>query len=106
MSAAVMPAQRRPARSVVLAAFAALLLLLGASGCSTTPAPVVTISKAVWTPCPTTVPPRPAYATETLTGDEDLWRLWTAWSAERRQREAHELDLRSRLIGCVEKPAD
>lgn len=102
MAPDVMPAQRRPARSVVLAV-CAIHILLGASGCSTTPAPVVTVKQAVWTPCPTTVPPRPAYATESLQGDEDLWRLWTAWSAERRQREAHELDLRARLQGCVEK---
>jgi hypothetical protein len=78
----------------------ALLLLL--SGCATAPAPAITVKTAVAEPCPTTVPPRPAYAGDRLTGDEDLWTIGTALWAERKQRQAHELDLTLRLKGCVE----
>lgn len=80
-----------------------LVLAMLLSGCATT-STAVSVSKAVATACPTTMPPRPAYPVDRLSGDEDEWSIGTALWAERKLRQAHELDLTNRLRGCIEPP--
>lgn len=86
---------------VYAAAGAGLVLAMLLTGCAS-PGATVNVSKAVAQACPTTVPPRPAYPVDRLTGDEDEWAIGTALWAERKLRQAHEIDLTNRLRGCVE----
>jgi hypothetical protein len=97
-----MTTAQRPARMLFLA-LSVLTLLFGIAGCGTTPGSAINVSKAASKPCPTAMPPRPAFATESLKGDESFWEIWSAYKAERPQRKAYEIELATRLQGCVEK---
>ena len=76
-----------------------LLLLLGA--CGTVPVPSGVVKEAVWVPCPISVPARPVFPAEALTGNEDIWTLGVTLWADRKARQAYELDLETRLVGCT-----
>lgn len=77
---------------------AAVLLLAGCGTVQTAPA---TVSVAVHRPCPTAMPPRPVFPTESLALNADLWTIGTALWAEILAREAYELQLATRLQGCI-----
>jgi hypothetical protein len=73
--------------------------LMGCAGPQTAPG-VVKVPVSV--PCQTQVPPRPVFPSDTLTGDEDLWTLGITLWADRKARKAWELDIETRLKGCVD----
>lgn len=93
------------ARSV--AALLAALAVVFAAGCASPPpvAPVV-VPKAVAVACPTAMPPRPAFPVDRLTGNEDIWTIGTALWADRKARQAYELELEVRLRGCTQLDFD
>lgn len=79
-------------------ALAMAMALAGCAGVATAPA---TVSKAVAVACPTSVPPVPVFPADTLTGDEDIFTLGTTLWADIKARKAYEIDLSTRLAGCV-----
>ena len=89
------------ARRVVLAtAVGALVALTGCAGIERAPSSDV-VGRAVATPCPTDLPPRPAMAVDSLALDADIWTIGTALWSERLARDAYELALVTRLKGCI-----
>lgn len=76
------------------------IVFLAASSCATTDVPPPTTT-AVWTPCPTEVPTRPSFPADALTGKEDIFTIGKTLYADVKSRMAYELDLRTRLEGCV-----
>lgn len=91
------------ARLVMAVAVVGGALIL--AGCSTVETAPATVSVAVFRPCPTSMPPRPVFPTESLALDADIWTIGTALWAEILAREAYELQLATRLQGCIE-PAE
>ena len=82
---------------------AILLVIVLLAGCGTIPVPAGTVKEAVWTPCPVDVPERPVFPADTLIWDEDLWTIGTTLYADRQARQAYEIKLEDRLIGCTKK---
>lgn len=90
---------------MIRAVLAAAALAAGLLGCAGQPPAAVEVKEAVFTPCKTDVPPRPAFPGDELAGDEDLFTMGTALWAERLVRKAYELQLEVRLQGCVKQPS-
>lgn len=85
---------------VLRAGFQAAALSL--AGCASAPAVApATVKVPVVMPCPVDVPRRPTMPVEALPTDADLWQIGTALWAERAVREGYEIELRTRLEGCV-----
>lgn len=82
----------------------AALAVVFAAGCASVQTAPPTVSKAVATPCPTSMPARPAFPVDRLTGAEDLWAIGSALWAERLARSAYELELEVKLAECI-RPA-
>ncbi len=82
-------------------ALVAALVICGA-GCASTETAPSTVSKAVATPCPTSMPDKPVFPADRLTGDEDIWTLATTLWADHKERKAYEIKLEVRLQGCIE----
>lgn len=76
----------------------AALLIAGCAGTVTAPA---VVKEAVYMPCAAPVPAKPVFPADTLTGDEDLWTLGKTLWADRKARQAYELEIRTALEGCV-----
>ena len=82
------------------------LVILMLSGCaSTTTAPATAKAAVPEAPCKADVPARPVFASETLTGDEDIWVIGTQLWAERKARRAYELQLEIIAAKCTGSPA-
>ena len=79
----------------------AIMLVLLLAGCASKPIPPTVVKEAVIMPCQTQVPDRPAFPADDLGLEADIWTLGTALWADRLAREAHIIDLRTRLIGCT-----
>ena len=92
---------RLDAVRAALGALIAILLLAALVGCATKPIPPTVVKEAVIMPCPVAVPDRPVFPADDLALDADIWTLGTALYADRLAREAYEIDLRARLIGCT-----
>lgn len=75
------------------------LTLLGCAHAPQTAPPVVKVPTPV--PCQTAVPDRPTLPADALTGAEDIFSWGTTMISDRLLREAYEIDLRTRLIGCT-----
>lgn len=73
-------------------------LIAGCAGPATAPA---TVKVAVATPCDAPVPPVPVFPADTLTGDEDLFTIGKTLWADRKARQAYEIEVRTALEGCV-----
>ena len=71
------------------------------AGCASTRTAPPVISKPVILPCQTDVPDRPVLPADSLTDQDDLWAIGTALWADRLAREAYEIAIRTRLIGCT-----
>lgn len=80
----------------------AALVLYGLVGCAAAPTAPGVVKVPVAVPCQTQIPPRPAFAADTLTGDEDIWTIGTALWADRKARAAWEIDIETRLKGCID----
>lgn len=101
------PVVQPPAAARGLAALLALLAVIFAGGCASVESVApVTVTTAVAMPCPTRVPTRPAFPADSLTGAEDLWTIGTTLWADRKLRQAYEIDIETRLKGCVEPVAE
>lgn len=80
--------------------FAALL-----AGCQTTStAPTVTKQAVPEAPCKASLKAKPAYPADTLKGDEDIWSIGLALWADRKARQARELELETVVEGCTKAP--
>lgn len=81
----------------------AALLLAGCETLGTAPATVkAAVAEA---PCKVSVPVRPVFPADTLTGDEDEFTLGTVLWADRKAREAYQLQLETIVKGCTAPPA-
>ena len=76
----------------------ALIFLAGCAGSPTAP---ITVKVPVSVPCQAQIPPRPVFPADTLTGNEDIWTLGVTMWAERKARQAYELQVETALAGCV-----
>ncbi len=85
----------RPMTFVSLSAFILI------AGCAGTPAAPITVKVAVPVPCQVQIPPKPVFPADTLTGDEDIWTLGVTMWADRKARQAYELQVETALAGCV-----
>lgn len=82
------------------------LLSLLISGCQITGTAPGTVKEAVpEAPCKADVPARPVFASDTLTGDEDIFTIGTQLWAERKSRQAYELKLEIIAAKCTGSPA-
>lgn len=82
----------------------ALAVLL--SGCVTTGTAPGTVKEAVpEAPCKADVPARPVFASDTLTGEEDIWTLGVTLWSERKARQAYELKLEIIAARCTGSPS-
>jgi hypothetical protein len=80
-------------------------MLIALSGCAATQTAPATSKVAVpEAPCKAGLAAKPVYPADTLTGDEDLWVLGTQLWADRKARQARELELETVVEGCT-KPA-
>ncbi len=77
-----------------------LLMVVLLAGCAT-PVPPTVVKEAVIMPCQTAVPDRPSFPADDLGLEADIFVMGTALWADRKAREAYEIDLRTRLIGCT-----
>lgn len=79
----------------------ALAVALALAGCATDKETAPSPATAVWTPCPTQVPPKPTFPADSLTWKEDIFTIGTTLLADWKARRAYELDLETRLKGCT-----
>lgn len=79
-----------------------VLIIVGLMGCAATQTAPGMVKVPVSVPCQTQIPPRPVFPADGLTGDEDLWTLGTTLWADRKARAAWEVDIETRLRGCIE----
>ncbi len=86
-------------RTLYLVAAAAIAL----AGCAGTPTAPATVKVAVATPCDAPVPVKPVFPADTLTGDEDIFTLGKTLWADRKARQAYEIEIRTALEGCTAK---
>lgn len=100
----VRPVVPQPAELRGVAGLLAALALVFAAGCASVPTAPPTVSKAVALPCQTSMPAKPAFPVDRLTGAEDVWAIGTAMWAERLARIAYELELEVKLAECI-RPA-
>ncbi len=84
-----------------------LLLSIVLPGCGAIAVAGGTVKEAIWVPCPVDVPERPVFAADSLSGAEDLFSIGSALWSDRLSREAYEIAIRTRLVGCTrETPPD
>ena len=81
----------------------AILLIVLLAGCASKPVPPSIVKVAVEMPCQVAVPNRPVFPADDLELEADIWTLGTALWADRKAREAYEIDLRMRLVGCTKQ---
>lgn len=87
----------RAHKSMCLAALS-VIALAGCAGTATAPG---TVKVAVATACDAPVPAKPVFPADTLTGDEDIFTLGKTLWADRKARQAYEMEIRTALEGCV-----
>lgn len=80
---------------------AALVALLAAACASPPTAPAVVKQAVPEAPCVVSVPPRPVFPADALTGTEDLFTIGKTLLADIRARAAYELQLETALGGCT-----
>jgi hypothetical protein len=79
---------------------AVLLVLALLAGCPIASAPG-RVSQAVEVPCEVSLPPRPVFPVDRLTGVESVFEIGAALWADRQARRAYELQLETALAGCA-----
>lgn len=89
----------RAHKFMCLAALAAIVL----AGCVSTATAPGTVKVAVAAACDAPVPAKPVFPADTLTGDEDIFTLGKTLWADRKARQAYELEVRTALEGCTAK---
>lgn len=72
-----------------------------AAGCAGSPAVPITVKVPVSIPCQVQIPPKPVFPADTLIGNEDIWTLGVTMWADRKTRQAYELQVETALAGCV-----
>ena len=82
-----------------------LAVALALAGCASEPTAPGTVKVPVATPCDAPVPTRPVFPADTLTGAEDIFTLGKTLWADRKAREAYELEVRTALEGCTARGA-
>ena len=81
---------------------ALLAAVLFLAGCATTETAPATVKAAVpEAPCKASLKTKPVYPVDTLTGEEDIFTLGTTWVADRKARQARELELETVVEGCT-----
>lgn len=79
-----------------------LILTLFLVGCfNKKPQSAIEAKVAVETPCTVTVPQRPVFPADNLTGEEDIFMIGMAMWADRKARQAYDTQLEIALKGCT-----
>lgn len=73
------------------------------AGCATQAPTTVTVDRAVVVPCPRQAPARPSFPADHLDPGADVWTIGTLLWADRKAREAYELELRAVAEECGKK---
>lgn len=81
------------------------ILVVGISlvGCATRQTAPGTVPKPIAIPCEVPVPPRPEFPYDLVGPDADLFTLGTRLEADRKTRQAYELQLEIALQACTKR---